>query len=104
MSYKGFLQAAMDDPIAQYYLQAPVVLRNLSEETGNVEETWSPGLVQQLRCDCDQGLNRERLRLIQDAGRFGHWSRSQRFVGPTDSLSPEGLYPFPVSHPYDEYA
>merc|ERR1712232_337043 len=96
-----------------------------------VDETWSPGLGPKLRCDCDQGLNRERLRLIQDAGQFSHWSRSQLFVGPTETLSPvhydqydniflqvceskhwllfdpgaaEGLYPFPVSHPYDEYA
>mmetsp|Transcript_44385 Transcript_44385/g.132491 ORF Transcript_44385/g.132491 Transcript_44385/m.132491 type:complete len:456 (+) Transcript_44385:484-1851(+) len=130
MSFSRFLSAAREDPGGRYYLQAPLVLRN-ADERGAIEETWSKGIDGELRADCDRHVDKTRLEAIGAAGQFGHWSRSQLFVGPTDSLSPvhydqydniyiqvegekhflifdpraaEGLYPFPASHPYDEYA
>lgn len=136
-SFSGFLRRTAADPNARYYLQAPLVLRQqamLPSENGGataLQETWSRGIDSELRADCDERLNRHRLQALQTAGNFGHWSRSQLFVGPSESLSPchydqydniflqvaghkhillfepgaaEGLYPFPVAHPYDEYA
>lgn len=130
MSFQGFLRSAAEDPSGCYYLQAPLVLRN-PDDKGVLRETWSAGIDSTLRADCEQRLNRQRVDSLREAGGFGHWSRSQLFVGPSESLSPvhydqydniymqvsgekhfllfdpraaEGLYPFPVAHPYDEYA
>lgn len=132
-SFAGFLRACSEHPSQRHYLQAPLVVRAPSRTEGGPEvETWSKGIDATLKDDC-QGdrRSRERLRDIAAAGDFGFWSRSQLFVGPSDSLSPvhydqydniflqvagskhfllfdplaaEGLYPFPVAHPYDEYA
>ncbi|CAE7223033.1 HIF1AN [Symbiodinium sp. CCMP2592] len=129
LSFEGFLDTAKQDPSGRYYLQAPLVLRQPTD--AGLTETWSPGIDAELRKDCEQRVNRERLEALQAAGGFGFWSRSQLFVGPSESLSPahydqydniymqvegekhfllfdpraaEGLYAFPVSHPYDEYA
>lgn len=38
--------------------------------------------------DCEARVNRRRLEALQAAGGFGYWSRSQLFVGPSESLSP----------------
>ncbi|CAE8692807.1 unnamed protein product [Polarella glacialis] len=130
LSFASFLRSAEEDPQGRYYLQSPLVLRHHNER-GELEETWNKGIDGTLRADCDSDVDRHRLTAIQAAGGFGHWARSQLFVGPSDSLSPvhydqydniylqvagekhfllfdpgaaEGLYPFPVSHPYDEYA
>merc|ERR550537_1651325 len=77
-----------------------------------------------------QHLDMPLLRAFRDRCGLGEWMRSQLFVGPGWTLSPchydqydnlflqvrgekhfllfdpraaEGLYPFPASHPYDEY-
>lgn len=129
LSFETFLQRSKQDPKGCYYLQAPMVLRNATEQ--GLQETWNRGMDAELRADCESRVNWQRLEALQAAGGFGYWSRSQLFVGPGESLSPvhydqydniymqvagekrfllfdprcaDGLYPFPVSHPYDEYA
>ncbi|CAK9006483.1 unnamed protein product [Durusdinium trenchii] len=93
-SFEGFLERSKQDPSGCYYLQAPLVLRqpaSATAETWKLQETWSPGLTPELRKDCESRVNWQRLEALQAAGGFGEWSRSQLFVGPSESTGRLGV-------------
>lgn len=131
MSLAEFLDASEEGLPSALYLQTALVERAAPTGPGDAGKvSLCPGMDRELLADWSD-LDDARLSALQREGRMGSWSSSQLFVGPGGTLSPahydqhdnlylqlrgakhfllldpwaaEGLRPFPVHHPYDQYA